>query len=650
MSSQSDITESRVLVIDDNPSIHRDFEKILVGVDTGAAGLAADEAAIFGSSGTDSRRARFRPSFALQGQAGVALASQAVEAGDPFAVAFVDMRMPPGWDGLETIERLWQVDSRIQVVICSAYSDYDWADVVRRLGHEDRLLIVKKPFDPSEIEQAARALSRKWLNERALNHHIQGLEHTVTKRTEGLEAANRQLRHLASHDPLTGLPNRVLLDDRLAQAIALAERDQHSFAVLWADLDRFKFVNDSLGHRSGDELLKLIASRLKGAVRGIDTVARIGGDEFVVLLAGPVDALEATEIGRRAIVALSRTVRLGDLDVHVSSSMGLAMYPTDGRTVDSLLAHADAAMYVAKDRGRNNLQPYDPGMRSGHQNTVRVESELHQAIARGELELHYQPKVDIASGEVRSAEALLRWRHPQRGLVPPDEFIPLADECGLLDSIGEWVLKQACRQAKAWQLHGAPPMRIAVNLAPSQFRLANVVEQIRAALEEAALEPDCLEIELTESAIMSDAEESVAILEAISRMGVLVSVDDFGTGYSSMSYLHRFPVDKLNIDRSFIKDVTRRPDDAAIVRAIISLAHSLHLKVVAEGVETPDQLEFLRSLGCDQYQGYLFSKPLEPANFIKLLRRTVIAQHAYADDWASRTQSKLRAVPFAKFA
>ena len=648
MSQSTDRVCWRVLVIDDNPSIHRDFDKILGAADTGSSRLASSEAAIFGHHAERPVRPRFRLTHATQGQQAVAFASEALTAGEPFSVAFVDMRMPPGWDGLETIEHLWNVDPRIQVVICSAYSDYNWTDIVARLGHEDRLLIVKKPFDPSEIEQCANALSRKWHNERALSQHIEGLESTVINRTEGLEAANRQLRHLASHDALTGLPNRVLLDDRLSQAIALAERDNHQFAVLWLDLDRFKFVNDSLGHRAGDELLKTVALRLRGSVRSIDTVARIGGDEFVMLLPGPIDALAAADIGRRAIIALTRTTRLGDLDVHISSSVGLAIYPADGRTVDALLAHADAAMYVAKDRGRNNLQAYDPGMRTSSRDAVRVESELHQALARGELELHYQPKVDIDSGEVRSAEALLRWRHPKRGLVPPDEFIPLADECGLLGSIGEWVLKQACRQAKAWQREGLPALRIAVNLAPSQFRLANVVEQIRQALDEAGLNADCLEIELTESAIMSDAEESVAILESISRMGVLVSVDDFGTGYSSMSYLHRFPVDKLKIDRSFIKDVTRRPDDAAIVRAIVSLAHSLHLKVVAEGVETTEQLEFLRSLGCDQYQGYLFSKPLEPERFSALLRRTGLTHHAYGDDWASRTHSKLRPLLFAK--
>jgi EAL domain-containing protein (putative c-di-GMP-specific phosphodiesterase class I) len=305
--------------------------------------------------------------------------------------------------------------------------------------------------------------------------------------------------------------------------------------------------------------------------------------------------------------------------------------------VETLLARADAAMYSAKERGRNNVQCYAEGMNAVTQERVKLESELHQALRSGQFELHYQPKVDTLSGRVNSAEALIRWRHPQRGLVPPDDFIAVADECGLLDPIGEWVLFEACRQAKAWQREGLRPLRVAVNLAPSQFRLTNLVDQIRRALEAAALEPQFLEVELTESAVMSDAEESIRILEAISRMGVLVSVDDFGTGYSSMSYLRRFPIDKLKIDRCFVEEMTRRPEDASIVRAIISLAHSLHLKVIAEGVETSEQLALLAELGCDQYQGFHFSAALLPERFAALMRQ----EPGLPDDEAARTHSKL---------
>jgi diguanylate cyclase (GGDEF)-like protein len=603
--------------------------------------LAILEAGILGEARSGAARPQFELASAYQGQDGVQMARAAVSTGHPYAMAFVDMRMPPGWDGLETIEQLWKIDPEVQVVVCSAYTDYDWLELLARLGHSDKLIVIKKPFEPIEILQSASALSRKWQNARALKHHIESLERAVTDRTCGLEAANRQLRHLASHDALTGLPNRLLLDDRVAQAVAQANRQGHEFALLVVDLDRFKLINDSLGHRAGDDLLREVAQRLKSAVRAVDTTARLGGDEFVILVDGPVTRPEAVAIGSRAIEVMRPAMRLLGIDVHISPSIGIAFYPGDGATVDALLARADAAMYSAKERGRNNVQCYTEGMTTDTQDRVRLESELHEALRSGQFELHYQPKVDTTSGRINSAEALIRWRHPQRGLVPPKDFIPIAEECGLLDSIGAWVLFEACRQAKAWQQSGLRPMRVAVNLAPSQFRLVNLVEQIRQALAAAQLEPQYLEVELTESAVMSDAEESILILESISRMGVLVSVDDFGTGYSSMSYLRRFPIDKLKIDRCFITEMTRRPEDASIVRAIISLAHSLHLKVIAEGVETPEQLALLTELGCDQYQGFYFSPALLPTQFVDLVKSSAAATRSLTEEEAAQTHSKL---------
>jgi diguanylate cyclase len=634
MQNDPESVSHRVLVIDDNPAIHKDYRKILVADD--AAEISAAEAALFDGAQPESARPTFYMDSAMQGKDGVERTREALAAGRPYSVAFVDMRMPPGWDGLETIEHLWRVDPEIQVVICSAYADYDWLELVERLGHSDKLIVIKKPFEPIEILQCASALSRKWQNARALKCHVESLELVVTDRTKGLEAANRQLRHLASHDALTGLPNRLLLDDRIAQAIAQAQRNSHEFAVLVIDLDRFKLINDSLGHRAGDDLLREVAQRLSGAVRAVDTTARTGGDEFVILLAGPVTQAEALEIGKRAIEVMEPSVRLLGIDVHISPSIGIAFFPQDGASVDTLLARADAAMYCAKERGRNNMQCYKEGMSSATHERVRFESDLHEALRLRQFELHYQPKVDMSTGRINSAEALIRWRHPQRGLVPPSEFITIAAECGLLDDVGEWVLFEACRQAKAWQREGLRPMRIAVNLAPSQFRLANLVGQIREALEATALDPQFLEVELTETAVMSDPESSVRILEAISRMGVLVSVDDFGTGYSSMSYLRRFPIDKLKIDRCFVDEMTRRPEDASIVRAIISLAHSLHLKVIAEGVETPEQLALLKLLGCDQYQGFHFSAAVLPERFAALVR-----QEPGIESEAAQTQSKL---------
>jgi diguanylate cyclase (GGDEF)-like protein len=639
MPNEPDLLTHRILLIDDNPAIHQDYRKILLAERKALTSEA--EAGLFGEQPPDTARPRFDVDSAMQGRDGVELARAALAAGRPYSVTFVDMRMPPGWDGLETVEQLWKIDPDVQVVICSAYTDYDWLDLLARLGHSDKLIVVKKPFEPIEILQCASALTQKWQNARALKRHVESLELAVTDRTSGLEAANRQLRHLASHDALTGLPNRLLLNDRIAQAIAHSQRHSHEFAVLVIDLDRFKLINDSLGHREGDELLREVAQRLKSSVRAVDTTARVGGDEFVVLLDGPLTHAEAVEIGTRAIKAMEPSLRLLGIDVHISASIGIAFYPRDGTSVDTLLARADAAMYSAKERGRNNLQCYAEGMSTMTQDRVKFESELHAALRNGQFELHYQPKVDTETGWVNSAEALIRWRHPQRGLVPPNDFISIADECGLLDAIGEWVLFEACRQAKAWQSEGLPSVRVAVNLAPSQFRLANLVDQIRRALEASGLNPQLLEVELTETAVMSDAEESIQILEAISRMGVLVSVDDFGTGYSSMSYLRRFPIDKLKIDRCFVDQMTRRQEDASIVQAIISLAHSLHLKVIAEGVETPEQLALLAKLGCDQYQGFHFSPALEPTQFLALVKQSRADLQSPADDEASRTHSKL---------
>jgi diguanylate cyclase (GGDEF)-like protein len=554
------------------------------------------------------------------------------------------MRMPPGWDGLETIEHLWQYDPDLQVVICSAHSDYDWVDVVRRLGHSDRLLILKKPFEPIEVLQCASALSRKWQHERELRAHVGTLERTIAARTEKLEAANLQLRHLATHDALTCLPNRVLLDDRLAQAVAHAERFEQSFAVLMVDLDRFKQINDSLGHRSGDAVLNEVARRLQGVVRDIDTVARVGGDEFVLVLSPAPARCEVEAIARRANETLRQPIRVSGVDLHVSSSIGIAFYPSDGASADSLLAGADAAMYCAKQRGRNNSQCFAAGMDARAMERATLEADLHRGLQLGQFELYFQPKADIDSGEVRGAEALIRWNHPQRGVVAPVEFISLAEECGLINDIGAWVLHEACGHCQAWQRAGLLPMRVAVNVSGSQFHRGDLLEQVRSALTLASLDPCWLEIEVTESAVMTDPEESAAILEQLSRMGVLVSVDDFGTGYSSMSYLRRFPIDKLKIDRGFIQELIQRSDDALIVRAIISLAHGLRLKVVAEGVETADQLKLLQELGCDQYQGYQFSQPLPATQFAELMRGIQATAERSAQDEAARTHSKLVAL------
>jgi diguanylate cyclase (GGDEF)-like protein len=456
-----------------------------------------------------------------------------------------------------------------------------------------------------------------------------------------LELANAALQHQATHDALTGLPNRLLFVDRLGREIAHAERDGHLFAVLVVDLDRFKVINDTLGHGPGDQLLIEIARRLSSAIRSVDTVARTGGDEFLLLLTEIREPSDAAVIASKIISELDKSVSIGGAEVHTSASIGISVYPADGLDSDSLVAHADEAMYFAKQAGRNSFQFFRPGMSVFSRERLDLESELRRALPKKQFEVHYQPKIDIATGRMNSVEALLRWRHPTRGLIGPLEFIPLAEETGLMLSIGEWVLREACRQARQWQREGLPFVRVAVNISPIHFRQSKFLDIVRSALLDQDLEPQYLEIELTETTVMDHAENSVHILEELSRMGVIVSIDDFGTGYSSMSYLRRFPIDKLKIDRSFINEMTTNSDAAAIVKAIISLAHSLRLKVVAEGVETAEQLHQLRELGCDQFQGFHRSAavlPSEIGDFVQANTEGVAQRDQRA---FMQTQSKL---------
>ena len=467
------------------------------------------------------------------------------------------------------------------------------------------------------------------------------LQSRARAQAERLAQANAELQHQATHDALTQLPNRVLFLDRLEREIARGERDHHLFAVLVVDLDRFKVINDTLGHGAGDQLLIEISRRLSASVRAADTVARTGGDEFLLLLAAIQQPADAAGIAAKIVTALDKPVSIGGTEVHVSASLGISVYPGDGADADTLVAHADEAMYFAKQQGRNGFQFFSAGISVFSRERLDFERDLRSALSLKQFEVHYQPKIDVISGRMNSVEALVRWRHPTRGLVGPLEFIALAEESGLIFSIGEWVLREACRQAREWQIDGLPFIRIAVNISPGHFRQPRFLEMVRSALVDHDLDPQYLEIELTETTVMDHADGSVAILEELSRMGVLVSIDDFGTGYSSMSYLRRFPIDKLKIDRSFIKDLTTHADAAAIVKAIISLGHSLQLKVVAEGVETAQQLEQLRELGCDQFQGFYRSAAVLPGELAQFAATTLGGAPPLDPREFLETQSKL---------
>jgi diguanylate cyclase (GGDEF)-like protein len=640
---------ARILIVDENRAIHDEYRKILESSENDGA-LIEQERRLHGEAGRlRSAALEFRLDSAYQGQEALRLVERASGEQFPYCVAFIDLRKPTGWESLETIQWLWAADPRLQVVLCCAQSEYNWKQIAERFGQSHKLLLLKKPFEPIEVLQFAHALTRKWRNERALREQLDSLEKVVTASAQGLEAANRQLRHMATHDPLTALPNRSLFDDRLNQAIAHAASSGERFALAMLDLDRFKLINDSFGHRSGDELLREVARRLTGTLRSVDTVARLGGDEFVLIIREIGAVEEATRVAQKVLDALQLAIRMGEIDVHLSASIGIAFFPWHGTTLETLFAHADTAMYVAKQRGRKTVQCFAPHMDTVTQERVRLESDLYEALKRQQFELHYQPKVDAFSGRFRGAEALLRWHHPQRGLIAPDDFIPLAEESGLIVPIGEWVVREACRQIRAWESEGLPPVRIAVNVSATQFRQRDLIDIVRRALDEAAIPASRLEIELTESAVMSNPEESAETLAQLSRMGVAVSVDDFGTGYSSMSCLHRFPLDKLKIDRSFISDLMASSEAAAVVIGIIGLAHSLRLKVIAEGVETVEQMEFLKSHGCDQYQGFYLSPPLTAAAYAKLMWAEA---QAIADDLADEfdeeaasTHSRLAGIP-----
>ncbi|WP_395407202.1 putative bifunctional diguanylate cyclase/phosphodiesterase [Pseudoduganella sp. UC29_106] len=435
----------------------------------------------------------------------------------------------------------------------------------------------------------------------------------------GRKLAEQRIQHIAHHDVLTGLPNRMLLQDRLSQAIAYANRSGHPLWVMLIDLDRFKFVNDSLGHKAGDLLLKTVATRLQSSVRESDTVARLSGDEFVAVLSEYPDESLSPVIIERVMKALAQPVMLEGKEFFVTCSIGVAVYEADGTPAERLIEHADIAMYSAKKQGRNCFQFYQPAMNEEAQERIRIESALRNALERDEFVLHYQPQVDLDSGRIVGMEALLRWQHPELGMVPPARFIGLAEETGLIVPIGAWVLRTACAQAKTWHEAGYEGLRVGVNLSARQFGQQNLVASIATALAETGLPASALEIELTESLFMNDVTQAVNLLHELKALGVALAIDDFGTGYSSFSYLRNFPIDVLKIDRSFVSDIATDADDAAIVVSIIALAHNLQLRVIAEGVESEEQLEFLRRHGCDEMQGYYFSRPVAPPEFEQLL-------------------------------
>jgi diguanylate cyclase (GGDEF)-like protein len=430
------------------------------------------------------------------------------------------------------------------------------------------------------------------------------------KMAEKIQMTKDQLAHLAHYDVLTDLPNRILLLERLNRGIELAGRQGWQLALMFMDLDQFKHINDSLGHTVGDHLLQSVAQRLLACARHSDTISRQGGDEFVMLLPFISNPEDATLCAQKMLAALDPPHHIDGHVIHISMSIGISIYPKDGQDSETLIKNADTAMYYAKDDGRNNYRFFEQYMNARAVHRHSIETSLRRALERQEFVLYFQPKVDLHSGAIIGVEALIRWQHPSRGLLLPALFIPIAEDSGLILQIGRWVLREACLQAQSWRQAGLPPVTVAVNTSALEFRSKGFVEDISAILEDTGLEPCYLELELTESVLMQDAEATHSMLHELSDLGVKLAIDDFGTGYSSLSYLKQFPIDTLKIDQMFVNQMTNSPDDASIVRAVISMGKSLNQRVIAEGVETPEQYAFLQAQDCDEGQGYYFGRPV----------------------------------------
>ena len=609
----------RVLVVDDEPAVIEAYRQVLDPPKSSSARAEIEDlrTRLFLSGGAPAVAAvhprdahRFETEYCNGAEAAVAAVREACAGGRPFALVFLDMRMPPGPDGAWAAERIRELDPQIEIVVCTAYSDVDPAEVGRRVPPADQLFYLQKPFHPHEVRQLAIALGEK------------------------REGAERRRRETDDVDRLTGLPGRALFLRNLRQAVQAATGSGETVALLCIDLDNFRRVNEALGHAAGDELLRLTSERLREILRRDDLVAhvpsttvagddlgRTGGDQFAVLLHHVRDPADALAVAARLTRPLVNEPGLAASPVALTASVGVALCPTHATDDEALFRQASIAMYLAKRRGRGEYACYDAGLSAGAQTRFTLESRLQGALERGEFSVHYQPQFDLGTGRIAGMEALLRWNNPELGSVSPAEFVPLAEETGLILPIGEWVLRTACRQVREWHEAGLPAGRVAVNVSPVQFSQREFRGMVAQILQETGLEPALLELEITESLMMRDEEWTKQLLADLRALGVSVAIDDFGIGYSNLRRLSEFSVSRLKIDRSLVQDVESLGRNTAIVTAMVSMARALGLDVVAEGVENFDQLLQLQDQQCNEVQGFLLSRPLPAGDAEQLLER-----------------------------
>ncbi len=605
-------TSLRILIADDEKAIRASYRDILETKAAAPVSRSLDDmrTRLFGTSKPANRAdEHFDLTFCTGAEDAVQAVKDACCDGQPFSVVFLDMRMPPGPDGLWAAIRIRELDLRVDIVVVTAYSEIDPEEISRQVPPIGSIFYLQKPFHPHEIRQLAGALGRR-------------------------RQAEEQIRQLAYYDDVTHLPNRAFFKELFSQAIGLARRNQQHLALLFLDLDNFKRINDILGHSIGDLLLIEVAKRLSLSLRATDSItlgrpgqhtdeslARFGGDEFTLLLPQIRRGEDAGLVARRVLDALAEPVMLAGHEVIVNGSIGIAVYPEDGQDTETLLKNADMAMYFAKRESGDDFRFFTEAMNTTALKRLTMEKHLRRVLELNELSLHYQPQVDVTSGCISGVEALLRWNNPELGMVSPADFIPLAEETNLIVPIGDWVLRTACAQAKAWRDSGALLPRVAVNVSVRQFAQTGFPAQVERILSETGLEPSALEIEITESVLMKDGEMAITTLRDLKALGIQLAIDDFGTGYSSLAYLKQFPIDRLKIDRTFVCALNSDINDRAIASAIISLAENMNLSVTAEGVETENQLAFLKSRNCNEAQGYYMSRPLPVKEMGEILRK-----------------------------